>query len=111
LGFSFGHHHLSHCAQSALGSGATQQYRQAAGAITQSLTGAAAPDDEVQSYVTNGANHFEIDLAFCARMRAAIKAGLESAPDGMITMPGTRKPKYVPTQNQMIRFSPRNDGF
>jgi hypothetical protein len=44
-------------------------------------------------------------------MRAAIKAGLESAPDGMITMPGTRKPKYVPTQNQMIRFSPRNDGF
>jgi hypothetical protein len=64
-------------------------------------------DDEIQ-YVTNGANHLEMDLAFCARMRAAIKAGLESAPDGVITTTGTRKPKYVPT-NPVVRFSPKSD--
>ena len=67
-------------------------------------------DDEVQSYVTNGASHLEMDLAFCARMRAAIKAGLESAPDGVITMPGTKNPKYVPT-NPVVRFSPKSEDF
>jgi hypothetical protein len=30
-----------------------------------------------------------------ARMRMAIAAGLESAPVGVITTPGTKKPKYV----------------
>jgi hypothetical protein len=40
-------------------------------------------------------SHFEMDEAFSARMRAAIAAGLESAPTSVITMPGTRKPKYV----------------
>jgi hypothetical protein len=31
-------------------------------------------------------------------MRIAIAAGLESAPMGVITTPGTKKPKYVPTE-------------
>jgi hypothetical protein len=37
-----------------------------------------------------------MDDAFCARMRAAIARGLESAPIGFITTPGTQSPKYVP---------------
>ena len=41
------------------------------------------------------ASHLNMDEAFCARMHAAIEAGLESAPIGVITTPGTRKPKYV----------------
>ena len=53
-------------------------------------------DDQVQSYVTyGGPSHFDMDDAFCARMRAAIKRGLESAPIGVITTPGTQNPKYV----------------
>jgi hypothetical protein len=39
-----------------------------------------------------------MDDAFCARMRIAIDAGLESAPVGVITTPGTKNPKYVPTE-------------
>jgi hypothetical protein len=54
-------------------------------------------DDEVQSYITyGGTSHFEMDDAFCTRMRAAIEAGLENAPIGVITRPGTRNPIYVP---------------
>ena len=45
-------------------------------------------DDEVR--LSN-----RMDDAFCAAMRAAIEAGLESAPIGVITTPGTKKPKYV----------------
>jgi hypothetical protein len=41
-------------------------------------------------------------------MRAAIGAGLENAPVGIITTPGTRNPKYVPTK-QVVRFSQGND--
>jgi hypothetical protein len=37
-----------------------------------------------------------MDEAFCARMRAAIEAGLENAPIGVVTTPGTKNPKYVP---------------
>ena len=39
--------------------------------------------------------YFEMDDAFCARMRKAIAAGLESAPVGVVTTPGTNDPKYV----------------
>jgi len=67
-------------------------------------------DDEVPPYATNGLSHFEMDLAFCARMRKAIKAGLESAQDGVTTAPGTKNPIYVPT-NPVIRFSPKSDDF
>jgi hypothetical protein len=34
-----------------------------------------------------------MDDAFCARMRAAIEAGLEGAPIGVVTTPGTKNPK------------------
>ena len=54
-------------------------------------------DDEVHLPVTY-ASHFNMDAAFCARMRAAIAAGLESVPVGVITTPGTKNPKYVPTE-------------
>jgi hypothetical protein len=36
-----------------------------------------------------------MDEAFCARMHKAIKAGLENAPIGVVTTPGTQNPKYV----------------
>jgi hypothetical protein len=53
-------------------------------------------DDQVQSSVTyRGPSHFDMDEAFCARMRTAIKEGLESAPIGVITTPGTQNPRYV----------------
>ena len=39
-----------------------------------------------------------MDDAFCARMRAAIEAGLESAPIGVVTTPGTQTPRYVPAE-------------
>ena len=41
---------------------------------------------------------FDMDEAFCARMRAAIAKGLESAPIGVVTTPGTKHPKYVPAE-------------
>lgn len=50
----------------------------------------------------------DMDEAFCARMRMAIEAGLESAPVGVITTPGTKDPKYVPTPSS-VRFSQGSD--
>jgi hypothetical protein len=41
-------------------------------------------DDEVHLHATY-ASHFDMDEAFCARIRMAIAAGLESAPVGVIT--------------------------
>jgi hypothetical protein len=49
-----------------------------------------------------------MDEAFCARMRIAIAAGLENAPTGVITTPGTKNPKYVAT-TQVVRFSQGSD--
>ena len=57
-------------------------------------------DEEV-----NLASHFNMDAAFCDRMRAAIAAGLESTPIGVITTPGTKNPKYVPTEPRLLGFS------
>ena len=54
-------------------------------------------DDEVHLPATY-ASHFIMHAAFCARMRAAIELGLESAPTGVITTPGTKNPKYIPTE-------------
>ena len=51
-------------------------------------------DDEIHLHVTY-ASHVDMDEAFCACMRIAIAAGLENAPTGIITTPGTKKPKYV----------------
>jgi hypothetical protein len=46
-----------------------------------------------------------MDEAFCARLRAAIEAGLESAPIGVVTTPGTQSPKYVPTEHWPLTSS------
>ena len=70
-------------------------------------------DDEIQSedeihsqHLTNGGpSHFQMDEAFCARMRKAIEAGLESAPIGVVTTPGTKNPKYVPTNPSSLPSS------
>jgi hypothetical protein len=43
-------------------------------------------DDETHLHVTY-ASHFDMDEAFSARMRAAIAAGLENAPIGVVTTP------------------------
>jgi hypothetical protein len=59
----------------------------------------AEPDNEIQRLteierVASGKpSHFKMDAAFCARMRAAIAAGLENAPTAVITTPGTENPK------------------
>ena len=68
-----------------------------AGAGCVTLGTAPMSDDEVQSHQTNGTGHLAMDEAFSARMRAAIAAGLENAPIGVVTTPGTKNPKYVPT--------------
>ena len=39
-------------------------------------------------------------------MRAAIAAGLENAPIGIVTTPGTKKPKYVATEHCPLVPSP-----
>ena len=52
--------------------------------------------DEDEIRTTYYASHFDMDEAFCARMMAAIAAGLESAPVGVITTPGTKNPAAQP---------------
>ena len=51
-------------------------------------------DDETHLHATY-ASHWDMDAAFCARMRAAIAAGLESAPIGVVTTPGTQNPNLA----------------
>jgi hypothetical protein len=59
--------------------------------------------------VTNGKpSYFDMDAAFCTRMHAAIAAGLESAPIGVITTPGTKNPRYVLDQTARYHRS-RNE--
>jgi len=57
-------------------------------------------DDEVR--LSN-----RMDDAFCAAMHAAIEAGLESAPIGVITTPGTKNPKYLATEPRPLVSSQR----
>ena len=63
-------------------------------------------DDETYLHITY-ASHFDMDEAFCARMRAAIGAGLESAPIGVVTTPGTKNPRHVPTEPRPLASSQR----
>jgi hypothetical protein len=64
--------------------------------------------DEIQADVTNGqSTQIERDEASCARMRAAIEAGLENAPIGVVTTPGTKNPRYVPTKPRPLVSSQR----
>jgi hypothetical protein len=67
-------------------------------------------EDEVNLPVTY-ASHFNMDAAFCARMREAIARGLESAPIGVVTTPGTKKPKYVRAELQPLTSSSANMDF
>ena len=59
-------------------------------------------DDEIERLteierITHGkTSYLDMDAAFCASMQAAITAGLEFAPTGVITTPGTKHPRYVP---------------
>ena len=72
-------------------------------------THCADSDAEVQSRLTNGGpSFFAMDEAFCARVFAAIEAGLESAPIGVVTTPGTKNPKYVPTEPRPLTSSQRD---
>jgi hypothetical protein len=50
---------------------------------------------EIERIARGKSSHFDMDAAFCARMHAAITAGLESAPTGVVTTPGTENPIYV----------------
>ena len=51
---------------------------------------------EIERIAANGRpSHFDMDEAFCGRMRAATAAGLESAPTSVSTAPCTKNPKYV----------------
>ena len=66
-------------------------------------------DDEIHPRLSNGGqSHFDMDEAFCARMRKAIEAGLEKAPIGVVTTPGTKNPKYVPTEPRPLVSSQRD---
>jgi hypothetical protein len=64
-------------------------------------------DDEHPRLTNGGRSHFDMDEAFCARMRAAIDAGQERAPIGVVTTPGTKNPKYVPTEPSPLPSSQR----
>ena len=66
-------------------------------------------DDEIHPRLSNGGqSQFDMDEAFCARMRKAIEAGLEKAPIGVVTTPGTKNPKYVPTEPRPLVSSQRD---
>jgi hypothetical protein len=63
--------------------------------------GAMSDDDKIQAEEINGqSTQVQRDEAFCARMREAIVAGLESAPIGVVTTPGTKSPRYVATTSE-----------
>jgi hypothetical protein len=55
--------------------------------------------DEIQDDITNGQpTQVRMDEVFCSRMLWAIRAGLEIAPIGVVTAPGTKNPRYVPAE-------------
>lgn len=52
---------------------------------------------EIERITDGKASYLDMDAAFfCARMHAAIEAGLECGPTSVITTPGTKNPRYVP---------------
>ena len=50
---------------------------------------------EIERIANGKPGYLDMDAAFCARMQAAISAGLESPPTGVVTTPGTQNPRYV----------------
>ena len=67
-------------------------------------------DEEIHLHVTY-ASHLDMDEAFCACMRIAIAAGLESAPIGVVTTPGTQSPKYVLAEHWPLSSSSGDINF
>jgi hypothetical protein len=66
-------------------------------------------DDETHPHVTcGGRSLYDMDEAFCERMRWAIQAGLESAPFGVVATPGTKYPRYLPTEPRPLVSSQRD---
>jgi hypothetical protein len=63
---------------------------------------------EIERTANGKPSYFDMDEVFCARMRAAIEAGLENAPIGVVTTPGTKNPKYVPTEPRPLVSSQRD---
>jgi len=61
-------------------------------------------DDEIHLHVTY-ASHSDMDEAFCARMRIAIAAGLESASIGVVKRLELRTPNT--SQQSFRRSRPR----
>jgi len=64
---------------------------------------------EIERAANGKPSYLDMDEAFCARMRTAIDAGLENAPIGVITTPGTQSPKYVATEHLCPQVSPLVD--
>ena len=64
-------------------------------------------DDETHLHVTY-ASHCDMDEAFCNRMCAAIAAGLERVPIGVVTTPCTRNSRYLATEPRPLVSSQRN---
>jgi hypothetical protein len=63
-------------------------------------------DNKIQSHLTNGGpSYFAMDEAFRVQMLKAIAAGLENAQIGVVTTPGTKNPKYVPTERWALSSS------
>jgi hypothetical protein len=60
-------------------------------------------DDEIRPHLTNGGpSYFDMDEHFVPECLRSIEAGLESAPIGVVTTPGTKKPKYIPTEHRPL---------
>jgi hypothetical protein len=65
--------------------------------------------DKTQADVTNGQSpQIQRDEAFCAHMHWAIEAGMENAPIGVVTTPGTKNPKYIATEPWPLVSSQRD---
>ncbi len=53
---------------------------------------------EIERAADGKRSHFDMDEAFCTRMLEVIEAGLEIAPIGVVTTPGTKNPRYIPAE-------------
>jgi len=61
-------------------------------------------DDEIEvTEIERGKpSHVNMNEAFRVRMLKAIAAGLESAPVGVVTTLGTKKPRYIPEHCPLV---------
>ena len=69
--------------------------------ITATFQPGMSDEHEIHTSLANRA-----DEAFCAAMRKAIEAGLESAPMRVVTTPGTKNPRYIATEHCPLIPSP-----